>query len=105
MLWLLLSASLVLQPSSPRPCAPPVDCPGVERPVYVRISVGQTAKVRVMYAHPFRICDDLKIVKVEDEYNYVKFTGLKPGRTACGFFSEIGDHRPCIYVKIEVTKR
>ena len=43
------------------------------------------------------ICDDLSVLRVDDEGTYLRLTGLKAGATACSFSSLLTPGRRAVY--------
>ena len=51
----------------------------------VILTVGASQTVKLGYKPGMTICDDTTVVKVEDTGDAIRLTGLREGKTACGF--------------------
>jgi hypothetical protein len=67
--WLALAALLAL---------------GADEDVVI-LTVGASQTVKLGYKPTMTICDDTNVVKVEDDGDAVRLTGIREGKTACGF--------------------
>jgi hypothetical protein len=51
----------------------------------VILTVGASQEISLGYKPSMTICDDTSVVKVEDAGDAIRLTGLREGKTACGF--------------------
>jgi len=56
----------------------------------VILTVGASQTVKLGYKPSMTICDDTNVVKVEDAGDSIRLTGLREGKTACGFRKAAG---------------
>jgi hypothetical protein len=65
------------------------------------LEVGEAKVLHLGYKPGMIVCDDLKIVKVEDAGDAIRMTGLAEGKTSCGFRKSAG--LPGRVVDVEVV--
>jgi hypothetical protein len=54
----------------------------------ITVKVGASAPLGYMPAQT--VCDDASILRVSDAKSGASITGVKPGKTLCGFYKDVG---------------
>jgi hypothetical protein len=82
--------------------AAPLGATAEDRPA-IRLKAGETQTLRLGFVAVRIVCDDLKVVRVEDGGDHLRVVGLAAGRTACGFWSQPKHPKPARVYDVVVT--
>ncbi len=68
----------------------------------IKVKVGETFPLRLGWVLAGVVCDDAKLLKIEDGGDHLHVVGVAPGETKCGFWRDYGNPTPAIVYDVVV---